>query len=42
MKFIYVQTVLTEEEAKELLKKAGTTSKKDALRTAVEHLLKEE
>jgi len=41
MKFIYVQTVLTEEEAKKLLEKAGTTNKKDALRIAVEHFLKE-
>ena len=41
MKFVYAQTVLTEEEVEELLKKAKTRSKKDALRIAVEHFLKE-
>jgi len=41
MKFIYVQTVLTEEEVKKLLKKTKTTSKKDALRIAVERFLEE-
>ncbi len=39
MKLIYVQTVLTEEEEKALIKKANTTSRKEALKLAVEHYL---
>jgi len=39
-KFVYVQTILTEEEIEELLKKTGKDNKKDAVREAVLHYLK--
>jgi len=39
MRIIYVGAPLTEEEIEKLLKKTGATSKKDALREAVEHYL---
>jgi len=39
MELVYVQTVLSEEELKKLLKKAKTNSKKDALRKAVLHYI---
>lgn len=35
MKILHVQTLLTEEEIKKLIKVAKTTCKKDALRKAV-------
>ncbi len=39
-KIEYVQTLLTEEELKLLIKKTGVKSKKDAVRVAVEYFLK--
>ena len=39
VKLVYVQTVLTEEELEQLLKKTKCSNKKDALREAVLHYL---
>ncbi len=39
MRIEHVQTVLTEDELRELLRKSGERTKKDALRKAVEHYL---
>ena len=39
MRLMHVQTVLTEDEVRQLLKKTGERSRMGALRKAVEHYL---